>query len=99
MVFTRRNLDWWCERGILLLVLATLVFAPLAFGAVYVWSFLVVQVLMIGIGMLWLLRLWGGYKPKLLWPPLGWAVAAFILYAIARYFTADIEYVARQELI
>jgi hypothetical protein len=99
MVFTRRNFDWWCERGILMLVLAALVFAPLAFGAVYVWSFLVVQVLVMGVAVLWLARLWGGHKPKLLWPPLAWAVLAFVLYAVARYFTADIEYVARQELI
>jgi len=99
MVFTQRNLDWWCERGILLLVLAALVFAPLAFGAVYVWSFLVVQSLVIGVAALWLLRLWGGYKPKLLWPPLAWVVVALVAYAVARYFTADIEYVARQELI
>jgi O-antigen ligase len=99
MVFTRRNLDWWCERGILALVLAALVFAPLAFGAVYAWTFLVVQALVIGVGLLWLVRLWGGHKPKLLWPPLAWAVLAWVLYAGARYFTADIEYVARLELI
>jgi O-antigen ligase len=99
MVFTRRNLDWWCERGILSLVLAALVFAPLAFGAVYAWSFLVVQALVIGVLVLWVGRLWGGHKPKLLWPPLAWAVAAFVLYAVARYLTADIEYVARLELI
>ena len=99
MTFNRRNVDWWCERGILMLVLAALVFAPLAFGAVYAWTFLVVQALVIGMAVLWAVRLWAGYKPKLLWPPLAWAVAAFVLYAVARYFTADIEYVARQELI
>ncbi|HEX9048177.1 MAG TPA: O-antigen ligase family protein [Verrucomicrobiae bacterium] len=99
MDFNRRNLDWWCERGILTLVLGLLVFAPLAFGAVYVWSFLVVQALVIGIALLWLVRLWGGYKPKLLWPPLAWAAVAFVIYAVIRYFTNDIEYVARQELI
>jgi len=99
MVFTRRNLDWWCERGILVLVLAALVFAPLAFGAVYVWTFLVLQMLAVGVGVLWLVRIWGGHKPKMLWPPLGLAVVAFVLYAVGRYFTADIEYVARQELI
>src|ERR1017187_6505635 len=99
MTFNRRNVDWWCERGILMLVLAALVFAPLAFGAVYAWTFLVVQALVIGMAVLWAVRLWAGYKPKLLWPPLAWAVAAFVLYAAARYFTADIEYVARQELI
>jgi O-antigen ligase len=99
MVFSRRNLDWWCERGILILVLAALVFAPLAFGAVYAWAFLVVQALVMGLLALWGLRLWGGHKPKVLWPPLAWAVAAFVSYAVARYFTADIEYVARLELI
>ena len=99
MVFTRRNVDWWCERGILMLVLAALVFAPLAFGAVYVWSFLVVQILMMGVALLWLVRIWGGHKPKLLWPPLAWAVLAFVFYAVARYFMADIEYAARQELL
>ena len=92
-------MDWWCERGILILVLAALVFAPLAFGAVYAWSFLVVQALVMGVLALWVVRLWGGHKPKLLWPPLAWAVAAFVSYAVVRYFTADIEYVARQELI
>jgi O-antigen ligase len=82
-----------------MLVLATLIFAPLAFGAVYVWTFLVVQALVLGVAALWLVRLWGGHKPKVLWPPLAWAVAAFVLYAMVRYFTADIEYVAREELI
>jgi O-antigen ligase len=99
MAFNRRNLDWWCQRGILALVLAALVFAPLAFGAVYTWTFLVIQALAMGVALVWLVRLWGGYKPKLLWPPLAWAVLAFVLYALGRYFTADIEYVARLELI
>jgi len=93
MVFTRRNVDWWCERGILLLVLATLVFAPLALGAVDTWAFLIVQALAVGIGLVWLIRIWAGHEPKLLWPPLNWAVMAFVVYALARYFTADIEYV------
>ena len=99
MVFNRRNMDWWCERGILLLVLATLVFGPLALGAVYTWTFLVVQALAMGVFLLWLARIWLGHEPKLLWPPLAWAMAAFVLYAVVRYFTADIEYVARLELI
>ena len=99
MVFNRRNLDWWCERGILILVLAALVFSPLAFGAVFTWTFLVVQALVLGVVLLWLVRIWGGHKPKLLWPPLAWVVLAFVLYAIGRYLTADIEYLARLEMI
>ncbi len=95
----REDLDNLCERSILGLVLGILVFAPLAFGAVDAWAFLVVQALTIGVMLVWALRLWIHPKPKLLWPPLCWVVLAFAIYAVARYLTADIEYVARQEMI
>jgi O-antigen ligase len=99
MVFTRKNLDWWCERGILLLVLGMLAFAPLAFGAVDMWAFLVVQTAAAGVCLLWGARLWLNPRGRLLWPPLAWVVLAFMVYAVARYLTADIEYVARLETI
>jgi O-antigen ligase len=35
----------------------------------------------------------------LLWPPISWVVLSFAVYAVARYLTADIEYVARLEMI
>ena len=92
-------LDKFFERGILGLVLAILVFGPLAMGAVEAWPFLVVQALTIGVLIFWALRLWFSPKPQLLWPPICWAVAAFVIYAIARYWTAEIEYVARMEMI
>jgi len=92
-------LDRWCERGILGLVLAILVFGPLAMGAVDTPEFLVVQGLTIGVMLLWALRIWASPKPQLLWPPICWVVLAFAIYAIARYLTADIEYVARMEMI
>jgi O-antigen ligase len=95
----REVLDRWCELGILALVLAILVFGPLAFGAVPVWAFLVIQGLTLGVLVLWGLRFWLQPRPQLLWTPICWAVAAFVVYAIVRYLTADIEYVARQELI
>jgi O-antigen ligase len=95
----REDLDSLCERSILGLVLGILVFAPLAFGAVDAWAFLVVQMLAIGVMSVWALRLWINPKPKLLWPPLCWVVLAFAIYAVARYLTADIEYIARQEMI
>lgn len=95
----RETLDDWCEWSILGMVLAILVFAPLALGAVEPWGFLVVQGLTVGVLGVWALRLWIHPKPRFLWPPLSWAVLAFAIYAIARYCTADIEYVARQEMI
>jgi O-antigen ligase len=95
----RDDLDNWCERLILGLVLGILVFAPLALGAVDAWAFLVVQALTVGVLLAWAVRLWISPKPQLLWPPLCWVVLTFVTYAIIRYLTADIEYVARQELI
>ena len=99
MIFSRENLDAYCNRAILWLVLAMLVFAPLAFGAVDEWAFLVVQGTGAAIFLIWGARLWLNPKPKLLWPPLAWAVVAFTVYAVARYLTADIEIVARAEVI
>ena len=63
----RETLDIWCERGILGLVLGMLIFAPLAFGAVDAWAFLVVQALTLGVLLVWALRLWISPKPQLLW--------------------------------
>jgi len=91
-----KNLDWMCERGILALVLGMLVFAPLAFGAVDTWAWLVVQMLAAGVLLLWAARLWLNPKGRLHWPPLAWVVLAFMAYAVARWWTAEIEYVARR---
>jgi O-antigen ligase len=95
----REALDKFCERGILAFVLAILIFGPLAMGAVDTPEFLVVQGLTLGVMLLWVLRIWASPKPQLLWPPICWVALAFVIYAVARYLTADIEYVARQELI
>ncbi len=93
------TLDNWCERGILGLVLAILVLGPLATGAVRPVEFLAIQGLTLGVLVLWGARLWLSPRPQLLWPPICWAVLAFVAYAVGRYLTAQIEYVARQELI
>lgn len=95
----RETLDRWCERGILAAVLAILVFGPLALGAVRATEFLIIELFAIVAVLLWAIRLWANPQLKILWPPICWAVLAFAIYAIARYLTSDIEYVARQELI
>lgn len=81
------------------LVLAILIFAPLATGAVRALEFTVVQSLTVGVLLLWLVRVWLQEQPTLYWPPICWAVLAFVGYAVFRYATADIEFVARQELL
>lgn len=95
----RELADKICERGILALVLAILVFGPLALGGVRGFEFAILQGLTIGVLVLWVVRLWVAPRPQFLWPPICWAVLAFTAYAIGRYFTADVEYVARQELL
>lgn len=93
------GLDRWCERGVLVLVLAIMVSGPLAFGSVDPPEFLALQGLTLGVLLLWVARLWINPQPRFFWPPVCCAVLAFCLYAVARYSSADIEYVARQELI
>jgi O-antigen ligase len=95
----REVLDRYGERGILGLVLAILIFGPLALGAVRGLEFSVIEGLTAGVAILWIARLWVSPKPKLLWPPICWAVLAFAAYAVCRYLNADVEYVARQELL
>jgi O-antigen ligase len=95
----RETLDHWCERSILGLMLGILIFGPLAMGAVDTPEFLVIQGLTVAVMLVWGLRLWISPKPKMLWPPLNWVVLAFAALAIGRYLTADIEYVARLEMI
>src|SRR5881396_1601188 len=96
------QLDTWCERSILGLVLAILIYSPLAFGTVPQTGFdffIVVEWLTLAILVVWLARFCINPKHRLLWPPICWAVLAFIAYAIGRYLTADVEFLARQEMI
>jgi O-antigen ligase len=93
------------------LVLAILVFTPLAFGGrsqpaigssldyLFVNPFNVVQWMTVAVMVLWAARLWLTPRPKLLWPPVCWAVVAFAFYAVIRYFFSEIEYAARGEMI
>lgn len=81
------------------LVLAILIFSPLATGAVRPQDFLVVQWLTVATLVVWAVRFCVNPKHRLLWPPMCWPVLLFMAYAVARYATAEIEYVARQEMI
>lgn len=96
---SQETLDRFFERAILAVVLALLVFAPLAMGAVDTQEFLLVQVLVMAVLLLWAFRIIFSRKTRFFWSPLCWPVLAFALYAIARYLTADLEYVARFEMI
>jgi O-antigen ligase len=95
----RDRADLWCERGILGLVLSIVIFSPLATGAVRLQDFLIVQWLMLATLAVWALRFFINPKHRLLWPPVCWPVFLFMGYAVVRYAFADIEHIARQEMI
>jgi O-antigen ligase len=95
----RERMDGWCARGVLGLVLVILLYSALATGAVRLQEFVVVEWLTVALVVVWGVRFWLNPKHRLLWSPLCWAVLAFVAYALARYFTAEIEFVARQELV
>jgi O-antigen ligase len=94
----RTRLDRWLARIVSALLIAILVTAPLAFGALRHQDFFWVQVLGILAASIWLVRLWLNRQPIFL-PPIIWPLAAFCLYAVIRYFTSDVEYLARKELV
>ena len=104
----RERVDRGCERGILGAVLAILVWGPLAYGAVrvdpgsgevpHLYGLLVIQGLTALTVLLWVARFFAQRPFRLLWPPICWAVLAFVLYAIVRCPVAELEYVARQNL-
>lgn len=96
---TRKRLDQSCEKGIIALVGGIVVFGPLATGAVRPIDFLVIQALTALALTLWILRFWLNKNHRLLFPPVCWAMLAFVGLAWFRYQGADLEYVARQEFL
>ncbi|MEN9574789.1 MAG: hypothetical protein RL514_2644 [Verrucomicrobiota bacterium] len=95
----RERLDVGCERGIHVLMVLLLVFGPLALGGTHAEFFAVMAGLGVGALLLWLVRLWVKPDFALLWPPLAWAVGAFLLYAVWRGHAAVVDYTARGELL
>ncbi|MBI5799464.1 MAG: O-antigen ligase family protein [Verrucomicrobia bacterium] len=95
----RDRLDAFCERGIHVLMVGLLVFGPLALGGTHAEFFAVMAGLGAAALLLWLVRIWVRADYALLWPPLAWAVAAFLIYAVMRGHEAVVEYTARGELL
>jgi O-antigen ligase len=94
----REKLDRWLEQGILGLVCLILVAAPFLFGATRLVEFSWVQgATALALG-LWMARFWVRKEYRILWPPLAWAVIAFLGYIVWRYAAADVEWIARQEM-
>jgi len=95
----RERIDTFCARAILLLLLFILVWGALAYGGWDPTSFLVIQGAAVAALALWMVRFWVQRPFRLLWPPMCWAVLAFLIYALARCRMVEVEYAGRQQLI
>ena len=95
----RQILDTWCERVVLGLALLVLVYSPLVTGSVRPQDFVPIEWMTLGIMVVWAFRFLINPRHRLLWAWVCWPVLAFMAYAVFRYSNAEIEYVARHELI
>ena len=96
---TRKQLDQYCEWGVIGLVMVILTVGPLAIGAARPIDFVLLQGLTAVALILWSARFFLNKNHRLLWPPVCWTVLAFLGYAFFRYQAAEFEYVARHEFI
>ena len=96
---TRGQLDEYAERSVFVLILGIVVYAPLALGSVRPLDFLVIQALCALGLVVWSVRFLINDKLRLLFPPVCWAILAFLGLAWFRYLEADLEYVARYECL
>lgn len=76
-----------------------LVFGPLALGGTHAEFFAVMAGLGAAALLLWLVRIWVKPELSLLWPPVAWAVVAFLIYAALRGHAALVAYPAQGELL
>ena len=96
---TRKQLDQCCEWGVIGLIIGVLIYAPLAIGGARPFDFAILQSLTALALLVWSLRFWLNKNHRLLWPPVCWAILAFVALAFFRYQSAELEYVARYEFI
>jgi O-antigen ligase len=94
----RDRVDFYCERGILCLVLFILAYAPLTMGGVLGAHFALIEAATAAIMVTWGVRFWTKRHFRLFWPPICWAVFLFVLYAIVRCHFVDVSYTGRVEL-
>jgi O-antigen ligase/Tfp pilus assembly protein PilF len=83
----------------MVIVLAILVWTPLALGGVRLIDFAPVVVLTAVALSLWVVRFWTQRPFRLFWPPVCWAVYAFVAYALVRAQFVDIPFLAKRELL
>lgn len=93
------RLELWCDRIIVALLFAIVICAPLLMGALRTQDFFWIELLTACGAAVAAARLLFARNVTIFLPPLFWVAATFTVYAVIRYWTADLEYVARKELL
>jgi len=93
------KVDNLLEKSILAVVLGILVWGPIYLGGATRTGFLGIMALTTLALLLWVGRLWVKKEFHILVPAIIWPVVIFTAYAVFRYFTAPVEYVARWEIL
>jgi len=89
----------FCQHAIAAIVLVILVVSPLALGSVPAWAEGAMQIAVALAGFLWLCRLILMRKAELVSSPMTIPVIVFTSYVVIRYSMAEVESVARHEMM
>ena len=95
----RSRADRWSDWAITGLLYAIAVTGPLLMGGLREQDFFWIELLTVCAGVLAIFRLVVVRDIRMFAPAILWCALAFTIYAVVRYATADLEYVARKELI
>jgi tetratricopeptide (TPR) repeat protein len=88
-----------CQKAIFGIVVLILIVSPLAFGAVRPWSQYPVMLAVAVAGVFWIIRLMAAREAQVVFSPLGAPMLVLATYGIIRYTLAEVEPVARQEML
>ena len=88
-----------CQKAIFGIVVLILIFSPLAFGAVRPWAQDPVMLCVAAAGVLWIIRLLAAREAHVVFSSLGAPVLVLATYGIIRYTLAEVEPVARPDML
>jgi len=88
----------FCDRAIELVLIGLLVFAPLAFGTVQVWSMTVVHLMTLVMLAAWLIKVTALGKLRLIKTPLDLPILLFLGIAVVTTLTSIYPYASKIEL-
>jgi tetratricopeptide (TPR) repeat protein len=96
---TRSPIVHFCHRGIFVLAIAILVFAPLAFGSVRLWAQGLIVIMVALATVLWIVRLTIVSEVQVVFSSLGAPMLVLATYGVVRCALAEVEPIARPDML